>query len=102
MRHLKYLSIIFFFLLYPALSSGVPDDPNTGKEKSTEQYLGLWNGVYHYPQGSGIEPVKFEMILIQHGNTVAGFMKEPNTFGKRKEPLLHAVFKGALIKKPGS
>ena len=36
------------------------------------------------------------MIMIQEGARVFGFTKEPNTFGKRNEPWLHAVFKGTI------
>jgi translation elongation factor EF-G len=63
---------------------------------------GVWSGTYHYPQGSGRDPVNFNMIVIHQGKSVTGFMKEPNTFGQRKEePWLHAIFKGTYDEQAG-
>jgi hypothetical protein len=97
---LKHLCIVFFLLSFAPLSSGVPDKPNPRDGNAQERHVGVWNGVYYYPDDAKT-PVKFEMIVIQNGATVAGFMKEPNTFGKRNEPLLHAVFKGRIDDETG-
>ena len=44
---------------------------------------GIWQGEYAYPAGMDMAPVKFQVIVTQNGNKIAGFMKEPNTFGAR-------------------
>jgi hypothetical protein len=62
---------------------------------------GMWTGVYSYPKETGQDPVKFQMVIIQDGTTVVGFIKEKNTFGKRDEPWLHATFKGSFDVKTG-
>jgi len=78
-------------LVTPALSLGQERQNAGGPDKGG--LTGVWRGTYHYPQ-DGQKPVNFEMVLIQNGGTVVGFMKEPNTFGERQEPFLHAAFKG--------
>jgi len=102
-RTLKHLSLgILFLLVCSALSWA--EDKKLAENRRVAQdkpLTGLWGGEYAYPKDSGQEPVKFTVVLIQDGNTVAGFMKEPNTFGKRNEPWLHAVFKGRLDQNAG-
>lgn len=55
---------------------------------------GIWSGEYRYPEGTGQEPVKFTLILIQEGEVLAGFFKEKNTFGDQSQPWLHATVEG--------
>ena len=87
-------------LLLPALISAKPDvgDP---PPKAPGKFNCTWRGVFHYPADGNQDPVKFELVMIQHGKDVVGFIKEPNTFGKRKEPWLHAVIKGTVDEKTG-
>jgi hypothetical protein len=85
--------ILCLLLFCPALSLG--EARKIGNDaKPQVQLTGMWRGVYSYPDGTGQNPVNFQMALVQDGATVVGFIKEPNTFGKRQEPWLHAVFKG--------
>lgn len=67
-----------------------------GDPRPSERLTGLWQGVYHYPEGSGQESVKFTVMFLYDGKTVVGYMKEPNTFGLQNEPWLHAACKGTL------
>jgi hypothetical protein len=62
---------------------------------------GAWQGEYFYPDGSGQDSVKFDVVLVQDGETVVGYMKEPNTFGNQGEPFLHALLKGRFDPKSG-
>jgi len=88
----------FLLLSCPGWNTAAPGPKNQRKANLS----GVWQGVFNYPQDSMQDPVKFTMVLIQEGDTVAGFMKEPNTFGKRKdEPFLQAVFKGKFDEKTG-
>jgi hypothetical protein len=65
-------------------------------------FAGVWEGTYHYPEGKDLAPVKFQMLMVQHGNRVTGFLKESNTFGVGKdEPFLHATLKGQYNDKTG-
>jgi hypothetical protein len=63
---------------------------------------GLWRGESAYPADSKRDPIKYELVMIQDGKFVVGFIKEPNTFGKRAEqPWLHSLFKGRFDKESG-
>jgi hypothetical protein len=66
------------------------------KESKTQPgpFTSAWSGTYHYPDGQN--PVEFQMILIQQGENVSGFIREPNSFGTRPEPWLHAEVKGSI------
>jgi hypothetical protein len=88
------------FLLSPAFTRAVPDKPHPG-DTAAPQIQGLWKGVHHAPTADGVKFFRFEMFLVQDGPIVAGFIKEPNTFGKRQEPSLHAVIKGRVDEKTG-
>jgi hypothetical protein len=91
---LKQVSLgLILLVVCPALRA---DAEKTSEAPQKAALMGLWEGEYSYPQDTMQEPVKFKLVLIQDGNTVAGFIKEPNTFGQRKEPHLHAVFKGTF------
>lgn len=81
---------LFFLLSCPGLSLA-----EAGK------LTGIWRGGYEYPGGAGPGPVRFQMVLIQDGATVVGLMKEPNSFGERKEPWLHAIFRGRFAEQTG-
>jgi hypothetical protein len=94
---LKHLSIGLLFLC-PALAPGHADP--TDDVKPQERLTGMWRGWYVY-QGTAQPPVCFQMALVQDGSTVVGFIKEPNTFGTRKEPWLVAVFKGRFEEQTG-
>lgn len=91
MRTLKLLTISLI-LLTPGLNFGQgaagQDTPSSGK------LTGVWKGTYHYPADANQAPVNFQMMLIHDGSTVVGFIKEPNTFGERREPWLHATLRG--------
>ncbi len=69
---------------------------NNNKANPQEANTALWRGIYHYPQGLGQDSVKFNLIMIQNGTTVAGFIKEPNTFGRPGQPWLHSSIKGTI------
>lgn len=88
----KKLSLCtLFLLLCPALSWA-----EDGK------LTGLWSGKFNYGDGGGPRPVKFKMIMVQEGGTIGGFVREPNSFGERREqPALHASFKGSFDEKTG-
>ncbi len=77
------------------LRAGRPRRAGAARENTA-----LWRGVYHYPQDVQ-ESVRFSLLLIQEGNTLAGYTREPNTFGTRGEPWLHATIKGAVDKQTG-
>jgi hypothetical protein len=79
-------------LVGPALSSG-QEKQDTDKLEKQRGVTGIYRGWYYYPDG-GPSPVSFQLVLVQNGGTVAGFIKEPNTFGARREPWLSAVLKG--------
>jgi len=71
-------------------------------ETGSGSSAGIWSGTYQYPDGSGQGPVKFQVIIIQQGQELTGFIKEPNTFGENKdEPWLHADIKGNFDKDAG-
>jgi hypothetical protein len=55
---------------------------------------GTWEGKYVYPAGSGMDPVIFTLVLIQEGDRVTGMIREPNTFGEKGNPWLHATLDG--------
>jgi hypothetical protein len=74
---------------------------NADDQKAQEANTAVWRGVYNYPDGSGQEPVKFTLVTIQNGPTIAGFLREANSFGKQGEPWLHSVIKGTFDKKTG-
>lgn len=94
MATLKHISLGLVLLL----SGLVPDAP----QKETQGPLtGTWRAKFFYPQNDGRDPVGFRMVVIQDGSTIAGFIKEPNTFGRRREPFLHAIFKGKIEDKTG-
>jgi hypothetical protein len=60
---------------------------------------GYWRGESAYRADSNRDPFKYEMVMVQDGKVVVGFIKEPNTFGKRREqPWLHSLFKGRFDK----
>jgi hypothetical protein len=86
-------------LLCPAFGPG-QQKANPDHAPPADQLTGIWRGEYQYPQG-GQAPVKFELVLIQDGSDVGGFIKEPNTFGGRKEPFLAAVAKGRYDRAAG-
>jgi hypothetical protein len=94
MAILKRLPLGLLFLgAAVCLAQGGADD-----EKAREANTGVWRGVYNYPDGSGQEPVKFTLVMMQNGTTIAGFLREPNSFGRQGEPWLHSVIKGTLDK----
>ncbi len=93
MRLAKHLSFVLL-LACPALA--VAQERNQQVAPTGGSYTGLYRGEYQYPDGTNQAPVKFEIVLIQEGDTVAGFMREPNTFGQRKAPYLTAAFKGKI------
>jgi hypothetical protein len=83
------------------LCSSVPalaQDTAVGKQAPQGSLTGLWRGWYYYPEDA-LRPVCFQLVLVQSGSTTAGFIKEPNTFGQRREPWLHATFKGSFDEK---
>jgi hypothetical protein len=91
-RICKYLSLGLLFLcpaLVPSQEQAKPDAVKPG-----ERLTGMWRGEYRYPQGSPQAPVKFELLLLHDHSTVAGVIKEPNTFGNQAEPFLAAVCRG--------
>ncbi len=92
MRSLKLLSLSLLVLLGPAWTSG-QEKGDTDKVQKQKGATGIYRGWYYYPDG-GPAPVPFQLVLIQNGSHVAGFIKEPNTFGPRREPHLWAVLKG--------
>jgi hypothetical protein len=55
---------------------------------------GTWEGKYEYPADSGVDPVTFTLILVQEGDKVTGMLREPNSFGERPDPWLHATVDG--------
>ena len=57
---------------------------------------GVWEGTYSYPDGSGRDPVPFELLLIhkEGDNSFRGEIKEPRTFGDDNGPWLHAEVVG--------
>jgi hypothetical protein len=98
-RIFRHLSLCLLLVL-PVLSAA--QEGQQPKQKAQKRLSGVWKGTYHYPEGSEMKPVNFQLVLIQDGSTVAGFIKEPNTFGKRnEEPWLHATFKGTFDAKEG-
>jgi translation elongation factor EF-G len=96
---LKHLSL-GLLVLCPALAPG-QEKANPDAVKPQERLTGMWRGWYQYPQGTPQAPVCFQMALVQDGSTVVGFIKEPNTFGSRREPWLVAVFKGRFDEQAG-
>jgi len=90
------LLVCGLILAHRVKPSAVRGEPiaRTEREASEDKLSGLWHGVYHNPEGSGLEPVKFQAVLTGDGKTVVGFMKEPNTFGNAGEPWLQAACKG--------
>ncbi len=94
MRMLKLLCL-GMLLLCPTLGSG----QDKARTFEIARLSGMWRGVYSYPEGGGQGPVNFQLTLIQDGDTVVGFIKEPNTFGERPEPWLHATFRGRFDEK---
>jgi hypothetical protein len=98
---LRNLSVCLL-LVFPVLSPGQEGEKGKGKAKAGKRITGVWRGTYHYPEGSEQKPVNFHLVVIQQGDKVAGFIKEPNTFGKRnEEPWLHATFRGTFDEKEG-
>jgi hypothetical protein len=98
-RIFRQLSLCLLFV-FPALS--LSQEGDKAKQKTPKRLTGLWKGTYKYPEDSDQKPVHFQMVLIQEGDKVAGFIKEPNTFGKiAEEPWLHATFKGTYDAKEG-
>jgi hypothetical protein len=88
-------------LLGPFLTlsfAGQKDEPAAAGHNSL---AGMWGGTYSYADDSNQQPVKFQMAIVQDGNTIVGFMKEPNTFGRQDDPWLHAGFKGRFDAKTG-
>jgi hypothetical protein len=69
------------------------DEPPTNFPKQGP-LTGVWEGKYEYPKDSGVEPVMFTLILIQEGDKVTGMIREPNSFGERPDPWLHATLDG--------
>jgi hypothetical protein len=98
-RILKY-SALCLFLLCPALAPS-QEKAKPDPVKPTERLTGMWRGTYHYPQGGGQQSVNFDLVLIQDGKDVVAVLKEPNTFGNRKEPFLAAVCKGSFDAQAG-
>jgi hypothetical protein len=98
-RILKHLSL-GLLLLCPALGPS-QEKAKSDPMKPADQLTGVWRGAYQYPQGGGQAPVNFELVLIQDGSDVGGFIKEPNTFGSRKEPFLAAAAKGRFDRAAG-
>jgi hypothetical protein len=78
---------------------GWTQENNLGR-KPQDANTGLWRGIYVYPQD--VAPVKFNMLTIQEGSTVVGFIKEPNTFGQTGQPWLHALIKGSIDPQTGA
>lgn len=85
-----------------ALISAADEQANESSV-DTGRVTGVWRGEFSYPPAEEERPpVKFRMVMIQDGNVVVGLIKEPNTFGKRKdEPWLHAGFKGRFDRQTG-
>lgn len=97
LRVLTVIPLAIALLFTSARADTTSPEPNKKGELT-----GVWTGEFKYPADSDRDPVKFQLVLIQDGKTIAGFMKEPNTFGKRKdEPYLHAVIKGTFDAKTG-
>lgn len=96
--------VVFLPLLFPSwvMTQELVRAPAPAKpeQKPPKSLSGLWSGSYSYP-GNGQADVKFQMVVIQDGKTVAGFLKEPATFGNQTDPWLHAVVKGSFDKKAG-
>ncbi len=69
---------------------------NNNEANHQEANTALWRGIYHYPQGTGQDSVKFNLLMIQNGTTVAGFIKEPNSFGRPGQPWLHSLVRGTI------
>lgn len=69
---------------------------------------GAWSGTYFYPAGSvdangtPLRPVKYWLVLIETSGTLRGYMIEPNTFGERDAPWLHALLKGTFDPEQGA
>jgi hypothetical protein len=61
-----------------------------------QNLTGIWNGTYFYPPNAECPAqfVKFWMIVIDDNGGIAGFIKEPNTFGRVDAPWLHSTYKG--------
>ena len=98
MGNLKCL-LLGLLLLLPG-SSPAQDKQDPNDQKSSGGITGMWRGWYHYPNDDQ-KPVRIQFTLIQDGATLVGFSKEPNTFGERREPWLHAVLKGTVDKDTG-
>ena len=84
-----------------AIAAAALTKPATGTAQRVQQgevakIDGLWQGQYSYPAGEDKPPVRFQVMVSQNGSKIAGFMKEPNTFGNQGEPWLHAVLKGIV------
>jgi hypothetical protein len=69
------------------------DDP-PASSREVGPLTGVWEGRYEYPAETGQGPVTFTLVLIQDGGRVTGMIREPNTFGERPDPWLHATFDG--------
>jgi hypothetical protein len=89
---LKRLSFGLVLVFCPAFTSG-QDKLEPDKVQKVKGLTGIYRGWFYYPDDN-MKPVCFQMLLVQNGSTVAGFIKEPNTFGTRREPFLAAAFKG--------
>lgn len=62
---------------------------------------GYWQGTYYYPQDSGMNPVKFTVLLVHEGSGITGQIREINTFAPRPETWLHAALTGTYNKESG-
>jgi len=96
LKHLSLGLLLFCPALAPAQEKVNPDHVKPG-----EKLTGVWRGWFQYPQGAVQSPVPFQMVLVQDGSTVVGFLKEPNTFGTRREPWQAAALKGRFDEQTG-
>lgn len=61
------------------------------------KHSGIWNGTYYYRNDNGtLQPVNFELMLVQDGNEFVGFIREPNTFGDHNVGYLYATVTGTI------
>lgn len=77
--------VVLIALLWSAGGAAAADTPSL---------TGIWQGTYSYPAEMNMPPVDFTMIIVQEGKSVAGIVREKNTFGDAAEPWLHANLHG--------
>lgn len=70
-------------------------------ETSGGPVAGLWTGTFQYPEGVNNEPARFSLYVVHKGARLAGFIKEPKTFGEGEDPWLHATITGKVVPESG-